>query len=138
MTPAASWPPERLGAVAFRLGVVQAGFAADPPTEPWLSRGWLRSYLELRRPLIEAGGTEARALAGDAAATLARLDAAPQMLCHHDFHPGNVLGDAVIDWAYCGLAALGLDAGVLVADALLDGFLAPDLGRRAERAVWDG
>ena len=40
-----------------------------------------------------------------------RLDSLPQTLCHHDFHPANVVGanaDVVVDWAYCGLGAFGL------------------------------
>jgi thiamine kinase-like enzyme len=119
-----------LGAVAHRVGRAQAAFAADPPAAPWLSRGWLREYLALHD-----------APDPDREAVLARLDLLPHTLCHHDLHPGNVLGtDAavVVDWAYCGLAPLGLDAGVLVADGIADGALAPALGDEAAAAVWDG
>jgi len=135
------WSPARLGEVARRLGIAQAELSIDPPSHQWLSQGWLRAYVDLRRPLIEAGGERARALAGDAAATLARLDAAPQTLCHHDLHPANVLGvdaSVVVDWAYCGLAAVGLDPGVLAADALLDGFVEPSDAHTVADAVWAG
>ena len=122
------WTPELLGEVARRLGEAQAVFAADPPMEPWLSRGWLRLYLELHE--ITDGGD-----------VLDRLDALPHTLCHHDLHPGNVLGgdaDVLVDWAYCGLAPLGLDAGVLVADGIADSVLPPELADEAAVEVWVG
>jgi Phosphotransferase enzyme family len=122
------WTPGMLGGVARRLGSTQADFAADLPSEPWLSRGWLRLYLELHE--VTDGGD-----------VLDRLDTLPHTLCHHDLHPGNVLGEdatVVVDWAYCGLAPLGLDAGVLVADAIADSVLAPELADEAAAAVWQG
>jgi Phosphotransferase enzyme family len=120
----ADWTPEVLAGVARRLGRAQA---APAPDEPWLSRGWLRAYLALR----DVAGT----------AVLDRLDALPQTLCHHDFHPANVLGaraDVVIDWAYCGLGAIGLDPGVLVADGIADEAFPAELADAACSAVWDG
>lgn len=45
---APAWTVEALGAVAERLGRAQAGLAADPLDETWLSRGWLREYLGIR------------------------------------------------------------------------------------------
>jgi Phosphotransferase enzyme family len=122
------WTPGLLTEVARRLGVAQAAFAAALPTEPWLSRDWLRLYLELH-DVVDTEGV------------LDRLDAFPHTLCHHDLHPGNVLGEdatVVVDWAYCGLAPLGLDAGVLVADGIADSVLAPELAGDAAAAVWAG
>jgi hypothetical protein len=122
------WTPDLLGEVARRLGAAQAVLAADLPSEPWLSRDWLRLYLELHG-VVDADGV------------LDRLDTLPHTLCHHDLHPGNVLGaDAtvVVDWAYCGLAPLGLDAGVLVADAIADSVLEPECAGEAAAAVWHG
>jgi len=127
---ARAWTVEALGAVAERLGRAQAGLAADPLDERWLSRGWLREYLGIR----DIEGPEVEAV-------LARLEKVPQTLCHHDFHPANVLGDdssVVIDWAYCGLGALGLDAGVLVADGIADEAFAPELADAAGDEVWRG
>ena len=80
-------------------------------------------------------------LDGEADRVLARLDDVPQTLCHHDFHPGNVVGadaSVVVDWAYCGLAAVGLDAGVLVADGLADGAFPPVLADAVDCAVRAG
>ena len=125
-----SWTAEVLGTVARRLGRAQAAFAADLPTERWLSRGWLRAYLALH----EAPDPEAETV-------LERLDALAHTLCHHDLHPANVLAEdatVVVDWAYCGLATLGLDAGVLVADGIADGAFAPELGDAVAAAVWEG
>ena len=120
----ATWTPELLEGVARRLGRAQA---APLPDEPWLSRGWLRAYLALHD------------VAG--APFVDRLDALPQTFCHHDFHPANVLGanaDVVIDWAYCGLGAVGLDAGVLVADGVADEAFPAELADAVCSAVWRG
>jgi hypothetical protein len=118
-----AWTPPMLGEVARRVGEAQAG---APPDDEWLSRDWLRAYLELH---AVTGGDE----------VLARLDAMPPALCHHDLHPANVLeGGVVIDWAYCGLAARGLDAGVLVADGLADEAFAAGLVDDVAAAVWHG
>jgi hypothetical protein len=120
-----TWTPALLRGVAERLGRAQAALAGSPG-EPWLSRGWLREYLVLHE--VQADET-----------VLARLDSMVQTVCHHDFHPANVLqSGAIIDWAYCGLAALGLDAGVLVADGVADGAFAPELADTVATEVWSG
>jgi len=124
------WTPDALGLVAERLGRAHAACSADPPTEPWFSRGWLRAYLGLRQ--IDDPEPEA---------VLARLDELPQTLCHFDLHPANVLGadrSVVIDWAYCGLGAIGLDPGVLVVDGIADESLAPEVADAAADEVWRG
>jgi Ser/Thr protein kinase RdoA (MazF antagonist) len=134
------WSAERLGEAAHRIARAQGRLVDDLPAARWLSRGWLRAYLTLRRDLIEAGGEDGQALAADAGAVLARLDRATATLCHHDLHPGNILGDGdvLVDWAYCGIAALGLDAGVLALDALFDGFVETAHADAVLAAVWEG
>jgi len=118
--PAVTRGPDELGAIAKRLGVAQAQPVAS---EPWLAPGFHREYLRLH------------GIADDCA----RLDELPQALCHNDFHPGNVLADgSVIDWAYCGPGAVGLDAGVLVVDGIADEVVAPDEADEAVDAVWSG
>jgi hypothetical protein len=75
-------------------------------------------------------------------AALRALEAGPQTFCHLDFYPENLFGvdDApiLVDWAYCGLGALGEDPGNFVPDAILDGFVATEQAEELEHAVWDG
>jgi thiamine kinase-like enzyme len=88
--------------------------------------GFLREYLRLHEVAVDEPA-------------LARLDTLPQTLCHNDFHPGNVLADGtVIDWAYCGVGAVGVDAGVLVVDGLADGVFPPEQADAVAAAVWGG
>jgi hypothetical protein len=44
----------------------------------------------------------------------------------------------VIDWAYCGLAPAGLDAGVLVADGIADEAFPAEQAAEVAAAVWRG
>ena len=114
---------------------MQAAFAADLPGEPWLSRRWLRAYLDLRLAMTGPRTVERETL-------LRALEASPQTLCHLDFYPGNLFGgeeeSILIDWAYCGIGALGEDPGNFVPDALLDGFVPGEQADELERAVWGG
>jgi hypothetical protein len=111
---------EEAFAIAQRLGAAQA---LPVPDAPWLARGFLREYLRLH----------------DIDDDCADLEALPEVLCHNDFHPGNVLaGGAVIDWAYCGLGAAGLDAGVLLADGIADAVFPAEQADEFAAAVWSG
>jgi len=125
--PSPPWSVDQLAGLAHCVGVTQAGFAADLPSHEWIGRGWLREYLRLH----DAPDPELEAV-------LARLEAAQQTFSHLDLHPGNVLGgeaSVVIDWAHCGVAPLGSDPGVLVADGVADEVLAPELADDATREV---
>lgn len=120
-----AWTPVLLGEVARRLGRAQAALAGRID-EPWLARDWLREYLLLHDVSLDEK-------------LLERLDGMTQTICHHDFHPSNVLeSGVVIDWAYAGAGALGLDAGVLVADGLADGAFEPALADTVAGEVWSG
>ena len=117
-----SWTPALLGRLARRLGRAQA---PDSPDGSWIATQWLRAYLETH------------GIAPDA--TLDRIEAMPSTLCHNDLHPDNALEHgSIIDWAYCGRGARGLDAGVLVADGIADGAFDPALADEVAAAVWDG
>ena len=126
---------EVYGRAARSLGRMQGALAAAPPAEGWLSRRWLRAYLDLRLELTGPRSDEQE----DA---LRKLEACPQTLCHLDFYPENLFGDGddpiLVDWAYCGLGALGEDPGNFVPDALLDRFVPPEQADELERAVWHG
>ena len=129
------WTIDGYGRAARAMGRMQGAFAAAPPAERWLSRRWLRAYLDLRVELRGPPSTEREH-------TLRTLEAGPQTFCHLDFYPANLFGDGdetiLVDWAYCGIGALGEDPGNFGPDALLDGFVAPEQADELERAVWDG
>jgi hypothetical protein len=140
------WTVAHFRAIAGDLGRMQGRLAADPPRERWLSRGWFRRYLELRARWIDGYrdgpyAAEVERIWARRDTVLARVDVAQQTLCHFDFYPANIFGEdetVVIDWAYCGLGALGIDAGNLVPDAIFDGFVALDEAQHVCEAVWEG
>jgi hypothetical protein len=126
---------EAYGRAARNLGRMQGAAAADLPTERWLSRRWLRAYLDLRLELTGPRRQEQEA-------ALRALEAGMQTFCHLDFYPENLFGDddetILVDWAYCGIGALGEDPGTFVPDTLLDGLVAAEEARELERVVWAG
>jgi hypothetical protein len=162
--PASTWTIERFGLAARHLGAAQGEFVAGRPlpTQAWLSRRWLRSYLSQRdadmpllrdpdawrRPALDAWGS--RRLADDLVALRAHqprflgvLDRLPATLAHLDLHPANMFDGgggttAVIDWAFVGIGALGEDAGNLVPDAVLDFHVAPERLEELHAAVAEG
>ena len=113
---------------------MQGAFAVALPTARWLSRRWLRAYLDLRLEVTGPRSAEREAL-------LQALEAGPQTFCHLDYYPGNLFADGdetiLVDWAYCGIGALGEDPGNFVPDAILDGFVPVEQADELERAVWD-
>lgn len=138
------WTIARLAEITHKLGLVQGRFAAQPPHGRWLSRGWLRAYLELRARWVEPYregpfAADVQRIWARRDGILKAVDAAPQTLCHFDFYPANIFGEVettVIDWAYCGFGAIGLDAGNLVPDAIFDGFVPVEQGPKLSDAVW--
>jgi hypothetical protein len=133
--PEPQWTIDGYGLAARNLGRMQGVLAAAPPTERWLSRRWLRAYLDLRLEMTGHRSAEQEA-------ALLALEAVPQTFCHLDFYPENLFGDGdetiLVDWAYCGIGGLGEDPGNFVPDALLDGFVAAEQAGDLERAVWEG
>jgi hypothetical protein len=162
--PASSWSVGRYHPAARHLGQAQGEFITGrpPPDEPWLSRRWLRSYLEqpLRRlpvptdpatwrhPLLadwfpDPPIAALRAMRADRRRFLAVLDRMPTTLCHFDFHPANLFdggpgATAAIDWSFVGIGALGEDAGNLVPDAVIDFHVGPEELGALYDAVADG
>jgi hypothetical protein len=116
-------------------GGCRARLAAALPDERWLSRRWLRAYLDLR---LELTGPRSEEREG----ALRALEVGPQTFCHLDFYPANLFGHGdetiLVDWAYCGIGALGEDPGNFVPDTLLDGFAAAEEADELERTVWVG
>ena len=149
---AVGWEESRYFLAARHLGELQGYYLARgaPPDEPWLSRQWLRAYVERRKDMFaiidvkEAWSSSLVKLAfeGDRSEsirqlwdarhrTLDLLEALPQTLCHHDYWSKNLFSrpspggteTVAIDWAYSGLGAPGEDLATLTVDTLWDFFL---------------
>ncbi|MGZ4382822.1 MAG: hypothetical protein ACXVZN_09485 [Gaiellaceae bacterium] len=132
--PATDWPLERFGPAARQLGRWQGSFRTVPD-EPWLSRDWLRAYVERR-----AEESAAEPLWAAREPLLDALDRVPRTLCHLDFWPRNLFDDGgatvAVDWAFVGIGAVGEDAGNLVPDSVFDGFLPPERLGELHDLVW--
>ena len=142
------WPVDRYARAARELGRFQGAYLTGTPVpdQPWLSRGWLRNFVEPSGPDVAA----LERLAGSDASPLERmlyppsvvveitrlwtererfltaLDRLPQTFCHLDAFRRNLLhragpdGEEVvaIDWSYAGHGAVGQDLGQLVVASL--------------------
>jgi hypothetical protein len=142
------WPLDRYALVARDLGRFNGAYLAGAPLpdQPWLSRGWLRGFVEPSGPDV----AELERLAGPNAPLLARqlysapvvieikrlwtererflaaLDRLPQTFCHQDAFRRNLLiragpeGDELVavDWAYASHGAVGEELGQLVVASL--------------------
>lgn len=145
--PPSCWDRPQYCAALRAFGRIQAAWIdAAELGASWLSRGWLRTYVErhgsdgallhdtavLAHPLVlqylDAEVLDgARRLWEDREQFLTRLDTLPITLNHFDFRPHNVLADdddlVLIDWAFAGVGALGSDAGPFAFNAAFDHLL---------------
>ena len=142
------WPRDRYALVARHLGRFNGAYLAGAPLpdRPWLSRGWLRDFVEPSGPalaelerLAGPGGppllrrlypppvvAELSRLWRERERFLAALDRLPRTFCHHDafrrnllHRPGPAGEDLVaVDWAYAGHGAVGEELGQLVVASL--------------------
>jgi hypothetical protein len=135
------WPHGRFREVARQLGIFNGEYLAGRPlpTDPWLSRDWLRGWTEEARPLIDvlptvsghpvAGKIFTKELIKDLIELWEQrerlyqvLDQLPRTLCHNDVFPRNLFGgdaghpdhNVAIDWAFCGPAPVGQELTALV------------------------
>jgi hypothetical protein len=143
------WPLNRYALAARHLGRFNGAYltGAPVPDQPWLSRGWLRSWVEASGPAVAelerlAGPSgpslvrqlfppvvvaEARGLWDEREVFLTALDRLPRCLCHHDAFRRNLLHRAgsegeelvAIDWAFVGHGAVGEELGQLVVASLV-------------------
>ena len=162
--PAANWTVEQFGRNLRRLGRAQGAYLAgsDLPTQPWLSRQFLRRYLAARNPeydtLLADDAAwrrpsiarhfppylrdELRRLRADRDRLLGWVESSPQTFAHLDVWPDNLfeVGEelVLIDWGFAGIGAAGEDPGNLVPDSIFDlrhpASILPD----PDRAVFGG
>jgi hypothetical protein len=142
------WSLDRYALVARDLGHFNGAYLAGAalPDQPWLSRGWLRNFVEPSGPAV----ADLERLVGAGASPLARqlypapvviefkrlwtererflgaLDRLPRTFCHHDAFRRNLLHRAgpkgeelvALDWAYAGHGAVGEELEQLVVASL--------------------
>jgi len=150
------WQAGEFREVARHLGTFNGHYLCGRPlpTDPWLSRNWIRGWTELAKPFVELLPTisshpvAGRLFTSDLIDDLIQLwderekwyqvlERLPQTLCHNDVFPRNlfVRGDGrtsqsvAIDWAFCGQGAVGQELSGLV------GTTQPFMESRPER--WD-
>ncbi|MGH9114185.1 MAG: phosphotransferase [Acidimicrobiales bacterium] len=157
-TAAPAWPVARYGLAARHLGRAQGEFLSGRPlpTQPWLSRGWLRTYVARRDRVAGARGgavdpsvlsdpaawrhpalaawvadppiAALRAMRADQPRFLDVLDRLPLTLCHLDLHPANL---------FDGGAGAGTTTAVIDWSFAGIGALGEDAGDLVPDAVFD-
>jgi hypothetical protein len=163
--PSDDWTAADYGAAAAALGRFAGAYLAGRPAPnvAWLSRNWLRDYVEdnastidlirrsLHHPLI------GRLLPPDVLSVvltmwderswyLDQLDRLPRTLCHMDAFRRNLFrtGDATdpattaIDWAFTGHGAVGEDLAPLVVASLVLGRPGAEVAGDLERSACAG
>ena len=153
----------RLGQFGYELGVGQARWAGRVPAAdevPWLSRGWLRQYLNagpgsnvrirdedwddpVARVWSESTRSGLRGLWERRMAALELAERLPRTLCHLDCWPANLLEDSdgtsvLLDWAFVGEGAIGEDPANLILDSVSDGLMDAALLPEIAEAVTEG
>jgi hypothetical protein len=150
------WPLDRFLTAARHLGRFNGAYLAGRPLPPfpWLSRGWLRSWVGATcapgfaaleqpglwdHPLIapafpRSAGARLQRLCAERERWLDALDQLPQTLCHWDawrpnlFARSHARGEAetgAVDWAFVGIGPVGTEIGQLVALDLITGHVTP-------------
>jgi hypothetical protein len=156
--PATAWSVARLGVFARQLGMAQGSLAGNLPAKPWLSKRWLRQYLEngpSKRVHIDESHWDhpvARPWPRPVRAALRRLwvmreqmltvaEAAPRTLCHLDVWPTNLIDDdgttVLLDWSFVGEGGIGEDVSNLIVDSVTDGLIDAQLLPEIDATVTD-
>jgi hypothetical protein len=154
----APWPLDRYATIARQLGQFNGAWLVDrkPPDAAFLSRNWLRAWVELAAPAVEAFTTDAdlarsaRVYPAEVLDSYARLwrqrhalynemAHLPQTFSHMDAfsrnifvrqRPGEPDDTILIDWSYTGIGAIGEELVPLVGASV--GFLDAPVATIAE------
>jgi hypothetical protein len=151
-TPGADWPVADYDSIAFDLATTQAAYAGGRsvlPGYPWLSRHWLRGWVDTLARDIGALDDEALWRADEQAAMaalrpriravweareglLGLVESAPQTVVHNDFWPTNLIAaddgtTVAVDWSQVGVGSVGQDLDQLTLDPVWMQVL-PDVG----------
>jgi hypothetical protein len=133
----APWPVEHYAVVARHLGQFNGAYLVGQafPCEPWVTRNWLRQYVEHAASMIEfvrsdPGHPTVMALfPGDFLAQILAtweererilevVENLPQVFCHQDAFKRNLFArqnkTVAIDWGYMGIAPVGSELVALV------------------------
>jgi Ser/Thr protein kinase RdoA (MazF antagonist) len=148
--------------VGHDLGTTQGAYAAGTaslPDQPWLSRSWLRGWVDACTPMGDAITDDAlwrdspvafmgrlRTRAAEVWARrddlLAVVESAPATVVHYDFWPSNVFvgdtGTVAVDWSQVGIGTVAQDLDQMTLDAVWM-MIRPDTDpRQLERRVLAG
>ena len=162
----ARWPLERYGIVARQLGRFNGVYLAGRPlpAQPWLSRSWLRSWVEQAAPVIPLlPSLPEHPLAkrmyppdlveaylrlwAERERFLAAIECLPQTFCHLDVFRRNMFArrgadgqdqTVLIDWSFAGIGAIGEELACLIVASVE--LFEVEVARAAEldRIVFDG
>jgi hypothetical protein len=161
--PGAEWQVDDYDSVAFDLGTTQAAYASGRvalPAEPWLSRQWLRGWVDTLGGSMELVEDEQLWTEPSLAAMeplrprlrqlwkareelLDIADAAPQTVVHLDFWPANLIAaddgtTVALDWSQVGTGAVGQDLNQLTLDPVWMRVLPDALPEQLEAHVLPG
>jgi hypothetical protein len=157
------WPLSRYRLAAYHLGRFNGHFAeaGTPRSMSWLSRRWLRGWLEEAGPAIVRLQDLRRdsvlspvyqdvegilRLWSERDRRLDLLESFPQTLCHLDVHRRNMFSrrrgaeeqTVLIDWAFVGRAAVGEELAALVSATVAFGDVSVDDIAELESGVLAG
>jgi hypothetical protein len=139
--PGSEWQIDDYDGVAFDLATTQAAYACGRsvlPAEEWLSRHWLRGWVDTVGHQIDALDDDSlwgddwqapmstlrdrvRELWAAREQLLGIIESAPQTVVHCDFWPTNLIAaddgtTVALDWSQVGVGSLGQDLDQLTLD----------------------
>jgi len=155
------WPLEHYGVVARHLGQFNGAYLIGQafPAEPWITRNWLRMYVEHAAAMIEfirvnpkhpivlhmfPGDSVAQLLAvwDERGSILDVLENLPQVFCHQDAFKRNLFARGgrtiAIDWGYMGIAPVGAELVALVAASIGFFEIPADRVKEMDRICFEG